>query len=206
MTAIVRNLFVALPLATFPLHAASDQMPEIPGVAQKSGATSAPAKASRMSAHAISFAGLNGGRIDLSDFAGKPVLVVNTASFCGFTNQYGALAKLHDKYKARGFSVIGVPSNDFGGQEPGGPKEITATAHEYGVAFPMAAKAMVKGPNAHRFYKWAATERPGQTPQWNFHKYLIGADGHVAAVFDTRVKPDAPEIIATIERELAAKK
>jgi glutathione peroxidase len=205
MTSIVRILLIGLPLAAVPLYAASAQSPVVPGLSQKGGVMSGPAKVSRMSAHAISFAGLNGGRIDLADFAGKPVLVVNTASFCGFTNQYGALAKLHEKYKARGFSIIGVPSNDFGGQEPGGPKEITATAHEYGVSFPMAEKAVVKGPNAHRFFKWAAAERPGRTPQWNFHKYLIGADGHIAAVFDTRVKPDAPEVISAIERELAKK-
>lgn len=209
MTGIVRTLCTALsvaaaPVATAPFAAASAQTPAIPDFTKKGAAASSPARVSRMSAYAISFEGLNGGRINLSDFAGKPVLIVNTASFCGFTNQYGALAKLHQKYNARGFSVIGVPSNDFGGQEPGGPKEITATAHEYGATFPMTAKAVVKGPNAHRFYKWAAAERPGQTPEWNFHKYLIGANGHVVAVFGSRVKPDAPEVTTAIERELDA--
>ncbi|MCC2096341.1 MAG: glutathione peroxidase, partial [Hyphomicrobiales bacterium] len=130
--------------------------------------------------------------------------VVNTASLCGFTPQYRALQDLWETYRDRDLVVLGVPSNDFGGQEPGGPKEITATAHEYGATFPMTAKAVVKGPNAHRFYKWAAAERPGQTPEWNFHKYLIGANGHVVAVFGSRVKPDAPEVTTAIERELDA--
>lgn len=158
---------------------------------------------SRMTAYTISFDGLNGGKINLMDYAGKPVLVVNTASFCGFTNQYDGLAKVYKRYKDRGLVVIGVPSNDFGGQEPGGPKEITATAKEHGVTFPMAAKAKVKGPQAHRFYTWAAQQKPGATPRWNFHKYLIGRDGHIAAVFDTRTKPDDPKVIVAIETELA---
>ncbi|MGE3246239.1 MAG: glutathione peroxidase [Beijerinckiaceae bacterium] len=175
-----------------------------PEVASAQVSQRSEAGLSRASAYAISFEGLDGGTIDLAKYAGKPVLVVNTASFCGFTNQYGALAKLHEKYKSKGFAVIGVPSNDFGQQEPGGPKEIAATSHEYGVRFPMAKKTVVHGAAAHRFYKWAAQERPGETPQWNFHKYLIGRDGHVAAVFPTRVKPDAPEVIAAIERELPA--
>lgn len=161
---------------------------------------------SRMTAYTISFDGLNGGKINLMDYAGKPVLVVNTASFCGFTNQYDGLAKVYKRYKDRGLVVIGVPSNDFGGQEPGGPKEITATTKEHGVTFPMAAKAKVKGPDAHRFYKWAARQKPGATPRWNFHKYLIGRNGHVAAVFDTRTKPDDPKVIAAIETELAKAK
>ena len=95
-----------------------------------------------------------------------------------------------------GLVIIGVPSNDFGGQEPGGATEITQTAHhQYGVTFPIAAKAVVKGPNAHPFYKWAAEARPKEVPRWNFHKYLIGREGYISEVFaesvvptDTRVK------------------
>lgn len=156
-----------------------------------------------MTAYAFSFPSLNGGMINLADYAGKPVLVVNTASFCGFTNQFGALAKLYEKYREKGLVVIGVPSNDFGAQEPGGPKEIAATASEYKVTFPMTEKTVVKGANAHRFYKWAASERPGETPSWNFHKYLIGRDGTLAAAFSTQTKPDDARVIAAIERELA---
>lgn len=155
-----------------------------------------------MTAYAFSFNGLNGGAINLADHAGKPILIVNTASFCGYTNQFGALAALDAKYKSRGLVVIGVPSNDFGAQEPGGPKEIAATAGEYKVGFALAEKSVVKGANAHRFYRWAAAERPGETPSWNFHKYLIGKDGRIAAVFSTQTRPDDPRVIEAIEREL----
>ncbi len=154
-----------------------------------------------MTAYAFTFQGLNGGAINLADYAGKPVLVVNTASFCGYTNQFGALAKLAERYREKGLAVIGVPSNDFGAQEPGGPKEIAATAGEYAVKFPLTEKTVVKGSNAHRFYKWAAAERPSETPSWNFHKYLVGRDGHIAAVFSTQTTPDDPKVIAAIERE-----
>jgi hypothetical protein len=89
-----------------------------------------------------------------------------------------------------------------GGQEPGGASDISATAnHQYGVTFPLAGKAVVKGPSAHPFYKWAAAERPLETPHWNFHKYLIGRDGHVAAVFPTETEPTDPKVVAAIARE-----
>jgi glutathione peroxidase len=100
--------------------------------------------------------------------------------------------------------MIGVPSNDFGGQEPGGATEIKQTAnHIYGVTFPIAEKAIVKGAGAHPFYKWAASERPHDLPRWNFHKYLIGRDGHIAAVFATETEPTDPRVIVAIEKELA---
>jgi len=156
-----------------------------------------------MSAYAFSFAGLNGGTLNLADYAGKPVLIVNTASFCGYTNQFSGLAKLHETYRERGLVVIGVPSNDFGGQEPGGPKEIAETAGEYKVTFPLTEKSAVKGAGAHRFYRWAAAERPREIPTWNFHKYLIGKDGTLAGSFSTQTRPDDPRLIAAIEAELA---
>src|ERR1700758_904464 len=112
---------------------------------------------SPVTAYAFSFSGLNGDAIRLSDFAGKPVIVVNTASLCGYTPQYAGLEQLFKRFHDRGLAMIGVPSNDFGGQEPGGAAEISETANkEYGVTFPLAAKAEVVGPNAHPFYKWAA--------------------------------------------------
>lgn len=159
---------------------------------------------SRMTAYAFSFAGLNGGEVRFADYAGKPVLVVNTASFCGFTNQYEGLEALYERYRERGLTVIGVPSNDFGGQEPGGPAEITATVQGFKVQFPMTEKSVVKGPSAHRFYKWAAGERPKDVPAWNFHKFLIGRDGHIAAAFASTVAPDDPAVITAIEQALAA--
>src|SRR5437588_3733912 len=107
---------------------------------------------SRMTAYAFSFAALKGGEIKLADYAGKPILVVNTASQCGYTPQYAGLQELWTRYHARGLMIVGVPSNDFGGQEPGGTAEIEHTAHDgYGVAFPLAAKAEVRGTNPHPF-------------------------------------------------------
>jgi glutathione peroxidase len=158
---------------------------------------------SRSTAYAFSFAGLDGGSLPLIEHAGKPILIVNTASQCGYTPQLAGLQQLWARYRGRGLLIIGVPSNDFGGQEPGGPVEINNTAHgEYGVGFPLAAKAAVKGPSAHPFYKWAAHERPGEAPRWNFHKYLVGRDGLLAAVFSTQVVPTDPRVIAAIEKEL----
>jgi len=158
---------------------------------------------SRPTAFAFSFAGLDGGTLRLAEHAGKPILIVNTASQCGYTPQYAGLQQLWTRYRGKGLLIIGVPSNDFGGQEPGGPAEIDKTAHgEYGVGFPLAAKAEVRGPQAHPFYKWAALERPGDGPRWNFHKYLVGRDGRIAAVFSTQTEPTDPRVIAAIEKEL----
>jgi glutathione peroxidase len=158
---------------------------------------------SPLTAYAFSFNGLDGGTIRLADYAGKPIIVVNTASLCGYTPQYTGLEQLFTRLHGRGLMIVGVPSNDFGSQEPGGPAEITETANkEYGVTFPLAAKAEVKGPNAHPFYKWAAGERPADTPKWNFHKYLIGGDGHIAAVFASAVEPTDARVLDAVTREL----
>ena len=145
---------------------------------------------SRITAYAFSFPGLAGGDIRLSEFAGRPILIVNTASLCGFTPQYGGLQELWTEFQRPRPDDHRRPSNDFGGQEPGGAAEITATAqNHYSVAFPIAAKAVVKGPNAHPFYKWAAEARPKDVPRWNFHKYLIGRDGYIADVFPNPSNP-----------------
>jgi glutathione peroxidase len=158
---------------------------------------------SRITAYAFSFAGLHEGEIRLRDYAGKPILVVNTASLCGYTPQYTGLQELWERFQPRGLMIIGVPSNDFGGQEPGGAADIEKTAHQaYGIKFPLAAKAVVKGANPHPFYKWAASERPLETPRWNFHKYLIGRDGHIAASFPSAVEPIDTRVITAISREL----
>src|SRR5262245_64669902 len=112
---------------------------------------------SRMTAFAFSFAGLDGGDIKLAAHAGKPILVVNTASPCGYTPQYAGLQQLWTRYHGRALMIVGIPSNDFGRQEPGGITDIMRTAHgDYGIGFPLAAKAQVKGPNPHPFYRWAA--------------------------------------------------
>jgi glutathione peroxidase len=174
----------------------------MPALAPLPALAQAPAM-SRITAYAFSFAGLDGPDIKLADHAGKPILIVNTASLCGYTPQYAGLQQLWTRYHERGLMIIGVPSNDFGGQEPGGAEDILHTAHgEYGVGFPLAAKAQVKGANPHPFYKWAATERPLETPRWNFHKYLVGRDGHIAAVFPTDIEPMDARVIAAIAKEL----
>ncbi len=160
---------------------------------------------SRVTAYGFSFPALKGGDIRLADYAGKPLLVVNTASLCGFTPQYAGLQELWTQFRDRGFAVIGVPSNDFGAQEPGGATDIANTAEQtYHVTFPIAAKVSVKGPNAHPFYKWAATERPADLPGWNFHKYLVGRDGHIADAFASRVDPTDTRVMTAVARALSA--
>ena len=157
----------------------------------------------RITAYAFSFAGLEGGDIRLSEFAGKPILIVNTASQCGYTPQFTGLQQLYARYHDKGLEVVGVPSNDFGGQEPGTPLDIMKTAHEeYGVRFPLAAKVEVRGSSPHPFYRWAASERPLETPRWNFHKYLIGRDGCIAAVFPTAIEPMDARLINAVVKEL----
>jgi glutathione peroxidase len=164
----------------------------------------AQAAMSRITAYAFSFPALSGGDIRLAEYAGRPLLVVNTASLCGFTPQYAGLQELWTEFHDRGLTIIGVPSNDFGGQEPGGATEIAQTAqHHYGVTFPIAAKAVVKGPNAHPFYKWAADIRPKDVPRWNFHKYLIGRNGYIAEVFAETVEPVDTRVKTAIARALA---
>jgi glutathione peroxidase len=158
---------------------------------------------SRTTAYAFHFAGLRGGDIQLAEHAGKPILIVNTASQCGYTPQYAGLQELWSRYRDRGLLIVGVPSNDFGGQEPGDAADISATAEQhYGASFPIAAKAEVYGANPHPFYKWAAGQRPLDKPRWNFHKYLIGRDGMIAAIFPSAVEPTDPSVIAAIEKEL----
>jgi glutathione peroxidase len=136
---------------------------------------------------------------------GKVVLVVNTASKCGFTPQYEGLEKLYAAHKKEGLVVIGFPSNDFMGQEPGSEKEIAEFCTlTYGVKFPMFEKTTVKEGDAHPFYVGLAKVGGGY-PQWNFHKYLIGRDGKMIGGFGSRVKPDDAELTKKIEAALKAK-
>lgn len=157
---------------------------------------------SRATAYAFSFKRLEGGDIRLADYAGKPVLIVNTASLCGYTPQYAGLQELWTRFGSKGLIVIGVPSNDFGGQEPGDEMEISHAARQYGVTFPLAAKVALKGPEAHPFYRWAASERPLDTPRWNFHKYLVGRDGRITAAFSSEIEPADARVVAAIAKEL----
>ena len=159
---------------------------------------------SKRTAFGFTFDALEGPSLQLADYTRRPILIVNTASLCGFTPQYAGLQQLWTKYRDRGLMMIGVPSNEFGGQEPGGVKDIKETAqHQYGVTFPITAKAVVRGPDAHPFYKWASLERPG-TPRWNFHKFLIGRDGRIIGSFPAAVEPLDESLVALIEKELPA--
>jgi glutathione peroxidase len=166
------------------------------------GAASAQSTTAQLTtAHAFSFEKIDGGTINLRDFAGRPVLIVNTASRCGFTRQYAGLQDLWSRYRQRGLMVLGVPANDFAGQEPGSNEDILGfCSGTFGVTFPLAAKSTVVGASAHPFYRWAAVERPGDAPRWNFHKYLIGRDGRILAVFPSSVEPTDPRIIRAVEQ------
>ena len=136
-------------------------------------------------------------------YQGQVLLVVNTASKCGFTPQYEGLEALHARLSPRGFAVLGFPSNDFMGQEPGTEAEIQEFCTlTYGVKFPMFEKVVVKGSEATPFYRILAAET-GEAPGWNFHKYLIGREGKVVASFGSRTKPDDPALLAAIEAELS---
>lgn len=160
--------------------------------------------ATERTAHVFSFPGLMGGQVRLADHRGKVILVVNTASECGYTPQLGGLQKVYEARGREGLVVIGVPSNDFGGQEPGQAKDIAKFCKlNYGVTFPMAAKQAVKGDQAHPFYRWARTTLgPAGEPRWNFHKVLVGRDGRAIAAFGSKVAPDAPDLRAAIDAAL----
>lgn len=141
----------------------------------------------------------------LCQYAGKVLLVVNTASFCGYTPQYEGLEKLHARYADRGLVVLGFPSNDFGQQEPGNGQAIADfCANTYGVKFPMFSKSVVKGSAANPLFASLA-KTTGQAPGWNFHKYLIGRDGRALATYDSDVAPGSPALVAAIEKALASK-
>jgi glutathione peroxidase len=138
----------------------------------------------------------------LCKYAGKVLLVVNTASQCGYTPQYEGLEALYRKYRSRGLVVLGFPSNDFGGQEPGSNQEIAAfCVNQYAIDFPMFAKTSVTGRQANPFYTDLA-KATGTAPRWNFHKYLVDRSGRQVQSFDTRLGPDDPKLIGAIERLL----
>lgn len=152
-------------------------------------------------AYDFSFKTIDGAPLPMSQYKGKAVLVVNTASFCGYTPQYEGLEALHEKYKDKGFVVLGVPANDFGAQEPGSNAEIKKFCEsKYDVTFPLASKETVKGPDAHAFYKWVSA-KAGE-PKWNFHKYLIDADGNLVAGYPSKVEPQSKELAAAIDGAL----
>ena len=150
------------------------------------------------------FTGLNDGKpLPLCQFQGKVLLVVNTASYCGFTHQYEGLEALYRRYRERGLVVLGFPSNDFGQQEPGTARQIADFCfNTYGVAFPMFAKTTVVGPAADPLFAELA-RRSGSPPKWNFHKWLIGRDGAIVAAYPSAVEPLDARLTRDLERALA---
>ena len=160
-----------------------------------------------MSAYDFDFVSIDGATLPLAQYRGKPLLVVNTASFCGFTPQYEDLEAVRRRYRDRGLVVIGVPSNDFGEQEPGTASEIKQFCESrYKVDFPLTGKEDVVGPSAHPFFRWIADELgDAGVPRWNFHKYLVAPDGTLAGAWPSRVRPTDSEVVSEIERLLPAK-
>ena len=145
-----------------------------------------------------------GEKEDLCRYQGKVVLVVNTASQCGYTPQYKGLQALHERYKARGLVILGFPSNDFGKQEPGSNREIADFCDRtYAVKFPLFAKTSV-APGASPLYDGLA-RATGERPKWNFHKYLVARDGRTVASFPSKVEPDSAAVVSRIEEMLAAR-
>ncbi|MDB5843703.1 MAG: Glutathione peroxidase [Polaromonas sp.] len=150
---------------------------------------------------------INGQPIALSQFKGKPLLIVNTASQCGFTPQFGGLEALHKSYAGKGLVVLGFPCNQFGAQDPGNDDEIASFCQvNYGVSFPMMSKIDVNGPSAHPLYQWLCAEAPGllgsKSIKWNFTKFLVGKDGQVIKRYAPLDKPEA--LARDIEAALAA--
>lgn len=162
-----------------------------------------------MSVYEEEIGALRGGSADLRQFEGKTVLVVNVASKCGLTPQYAALERLHEQYAPRGFSVLGVPCNQFMGQEPGTSEEIAEfCSATYGVTFPMTEKVDVNGADRHPLYARLVDtpDAEGHTGdiRWNFEKFLVNGAGEVVARFGPRTEPDAPEVVAAVEKHLPA--
>ena len=165
------------------------------------------AEAAKLDAWSFRLTAIDGAPLPMAKFKGQVVMLVNTASFCGFTPQYDGLEKVHERYGPRGFTVLGVPSGDFLGQEYGSNKEISQFCKaKFGIKFPLAEKADVVGEKTIPIYRWAAAELgPDNAPRWNFHKYLIGRDGKLIAAFGTKITPTDPAVTAAIEKALAAK-
>ncbi|AIZ31620.1 glutathione peroxidase [Pseudomonas parafulva] len=155
--------------------------------------------------HGLTLKSLDGEDLPLAPFKGQVVLVVNVASKCGLTPQYATLEKLYQQFKDRGFAVLGLPCNQFAGQEPGSAQEIQAFCSlNYGVSFPLSAKLEVNGPERHPLYRLLAgegAEFPGDIT-WNFEKFLVGKDGRVLARFAPRIAPDEPSVLQAIEKAL----
>lgn len=167
--------------------------------------------AAERTVHDFTLNTIEGQPAPLSAYKGKVLLLVNVASRCGFTPQYTALESIYEKYKDRGFVIIGIPANNFGGQEPGSNQEIkTFCTAKYHVTFPMMSKVSVKGSDITPLYQFLTDKnlhpQTGGEIGWNFTKFLVGADGKVLARFDSAVEPDSPEVTTAIEKALSGLK
>ena len=153
-------------------------------------------------AYDFSFNDLDGSKINLSSFKNKVIVIINVASQCGFTNQYEDMQSIWERYQKDGLIIIGIPSNDFGNQEPGSESEIkTFCEAKFGITFPMTEKVIVKGDNAHPFYQWAKDNYGNSAiPKWNFHKIIIGKNGKVVDTFAPFTKPTSKKFIKSIEK------
>lgn len=162
------------------------------------------AAAAALDWRALALERIDGRPLEGAQLADKVVLVVNTASFCGYTPQYEGLQALWERYRDRGLVVLGIPSNDFGEQEPGSATEIKAFCEvNFKVTFPLTTKQKVRGAGAHPLYRWAAAEGGMlATPRWNFHKLLVGRDGRLIGAFPSAVEPTSAQLTQAIERAL----
>ena len=155
-------------------------------------------------AYNFNFKDLDGSTINLSEYRDKVIVAINVASQCGFTNQYEDMQKIWEKYQSRGVIILGIPSNDFGKQEPGSNKDIKNFCEaKFGISFPMTEKVAVKGPDAHPFYIWAR-ENYGKSaiPKWNFHKIIINKDGKIQDTFASITNPSSNRFINALEKAL----
>ena len=158
-------------------------------------------------AYDFSFNDIDGSKLNLSEFQNKVIIVVNVASQCGFTSQYEDMQKIWDSYQKKGIVMIGVPSNDFGNQEPGTNTEIKNFCEaKFGITFPITEKVIVKGDDAHPFYKWAR-ENHGKAaiPKWNFHKIIIDKNGKIYDTFASITNPTSKKFVKTIEKVIDLK-
>lgn len=162
------------------------------------------AAAPAQTAYDFTLDALEGGALPLAAFRGKALLVVNTASFCGYTPQYAALQRLHERFEARGFAVLGVPSNDFNQESPDAARIRQFCDTMYGITFPMAALTRVRGREAHPFFAWLAAQAGGP-PRWNFHKFLVARDGVAVRSFATAVEPESIALVRAVEAALAGR-
>jgi|TARA_Y100001970_G_C14245529_1_gene867890 glutathione peroxidase len=155
-------------------------------------------------AYDFNFNDLDGSKLQLSNFKNNVIVVVNVASQCGFTSQYEDMQKIWEKYQSKGLIMLGVPSNDFGNQEPGNSKDIKNFCEaKFGISFPMTEKVNVKGDNAHPFYKWAKKNHGNSAiPKWNFYKIVIDKQGKIHTTFSSMTNPSSKKFIKTIEKLL----